>query len=269
MDTLITSKVKAKRYAVAIVMVMLLAAGYSPQGEALPLCASLGTPAIPNSQSLGDLIASNAGGGCTIDDKDFSNFLFSAVATGGATPLTPTGIKYVAIGGPPEWGFLFNFLLVSTAGQSNDFTLSYDVTCNAKAPVVDCITSDHLTMAGSGDAGGRAFVDETKCLGGLPTCPGGTPSLHTLNPNVPPVTNNDIVFFAGVHTEHLFKDIGTVCPVGASANCIAQISAITNMVDQRLPEPGTLALLVLGLVGLIRFSTCGFRQPSQLAGTAI
>src|SRR5205814_9379792 len=95
-----------KKYALAMVMVVLLAAGYSQRSEAqAPPCAPTGTLVTLELYSL-------VFGGCTIDDKLFGDFDFAAAP---GTSFTAADLGYTVIEdsacvpGHSCDGFRFNF----------------------------------------------------------------------------------------------------------------------------------------------------------------
>jgi hypothetical protein len=231
-----------KRYALAMVMVVLLAAGYSQNSQAVPtLCA--------NATTYQDLINFSTGGsggftGCTIDDKLFDGFNESG-------DITASSITILSIFNTPQAeGFAFQFALNATgtpgcsttplpAGCITDFALTYTVTCNGQEFL--CITSNHLEIAGfSASNGGEATVGE------LYTRDGAGP--FTLNV----ATNGNLTDFddfAGVHQIILSKDINASCQA-QTTDCRVSLSIINNFVDQQVPEPASLLLMATGLVGL-------------------
>jgi len=175
--------VKLKRYLLGVIMLVFLAAGYSQKSEAAP---------CPIGGSYQDLISA---GSCDIGDKTFSAF------TLGWPGHTASEVGFASIEGPPEWGFLFaGFTLLATAGTSDDITIGYIVTCNALAPVFDCITSDHLTQLGVAVNGGRAFVDESNCLNAAAGCANPI-VLHPVQQEGSGVSAEDFIAFPGADSE--------------------------------------------------------------------
>src|SRR3981081_3352955 len=140
------------KYLIAVLMLVLVAAGYSQKGEAGPthICSA-------NVTTYRDLIDL---GFCDIGDKTFSNFNgFFNTAAGGATPVSASDVVVTSLSGPPFWGFQFGgFALDAHPNQQNIIEFFYTVTCNALAAVFDCIDSYELAMTGTTAGGGTAGV---------------------------------------------------------------------------------------------------------------
>ena len=66
------------------------------------------------------------GGSIIVDDKLFDNFFFSK--TGIGTPADSTGINVTDLLPPPWPGLQFSGPFLATAGQTEDFVISFDVT---------------------------------------------------------------------------------------------------------------------------------------------
>jgi PEP-CTERM motif len=210
------------KYLIAVVMVVLVAAGYSQRSEASP-CSFFTRYANLPSQ-------------CDIGDKTFSDFTYLST---GANPVNAFFVGVVSIAGPPEWGFQFTFGLNAVANQRSDIILGYTVTCNALAAVFNCIDSDELLMTGTVTSGGIADVEETVNGFTFFFTSAGSPSAA--------------ISFAGVHTEDVSVDIFAACAANPT-DCSAQISAVRATVDQvQVPEPATWALLGAGLFSLAAF----------------
>ena len=73
-----------------------------------------------------DLLATDTSGGCSIDDKLFTNFLFNVTSSGNPapTPLTSSQIAVNTVNnGNSDIGFQFVFSLAAGGQETNDILL--------------------------------------------------------------------------------------------------------------------------------------------------
>jgi PEP-CTERM motif len=205
--------------------------------NAAPVACSNGTYA--------DLLGTNPGGGCFIDDKVFSNFMFNATSSGtpAPIPLTSSQVQVNTVSnGTSDIGFQFVFSLAAGTQETNDILLQYTVSTMSGLAK---ITSEHLSETGNFSGTGSAMVDETLCLGAAfsgGSCAGATAALKTFS-NTNGVVITDAINFAPVSIVGVRKDINTA---GFSMGT-ATMSEVGNTVDQ-IPEPTTMLLMGTGLL---------------------
>lgn len=188
----------------------------------------IGCTAWAGTCAIGTLaIYDTAGFSCTLDGFTFSNFSYSASASGGASAPDAAGVAVTPITGT-ETGLQFNAAWIVGSGQTEDAAIGYTVTCPS------CITDLVLTMTGAATGTG---------IGGVAEQAGALPSLgvSTGGPSSASET------FAPVSSLSVTKDIG----VSGGANGTAHISVVDNLFSRTaIPEP-SLLLVCTGLLGLI------------------
>jgi hypothetical protein len=173
---------------------------------------------------------------CTIGDMTFANFTWTPSNTGGGT--APPAMSEKAV--PDGLGFDLDGLFAASSGATADAILHYTATTTDDTNTIDRIM---LYAVGGQSGTGTNGVDEVLCAGGLlAACPAG--GNYALS-----VTGNGVavqVAFAGVNEVDIRKDIYTEGGPSGSAT----LSSVTNVVDQPVPEPASLALLAAGLFSL-------------------
>jgi PEP-CTERM motif len=188
-------------------------------------------------------------GGCTIGDKTFSNFNFSAPPIGTGIPDANIVIKPgTDLLVPGDIGFTLaidGFAVSSPASPAIEGIL---LTYMVSAPSAT-ITDAHLSFpTGGGSAegpAGLARVDET-------LCPVGQACLNAISVLVSPMstTTSDQTSFDPVQTINVSK-LMQVFALGETGGSSATISGVDQSFTQSstVPEPATLLLLGTGLVG--------------------
>jgi hypothetical protein len=198
--------------------------------------ASLGAFAVPivGPCPIANYLAYESLTACTVGDKTFSDFGYTASGTLGLTPDQVT-VTPVLAGG--EFGFDFTASWQTFAGFTSDSLITYTVTAGPGFSIADA----NLAIAGFG-ATGIAQVSVTDTFSNLshlfvffnPSCD----TLHTC-------VITDATTFPGVQSLNVVKDIGLISATGG----VGHLSFVSNTVSQ-VPEPASLGLLGTSLLGL-------------------
>lgn len=187
-----------------------------------------------------------SGFSCSIDGKTFSNFGYSATASGGATVVPDTAVNVIPCPSASpfcvviptgEEGFVLTAPWGVTSNQAQDSAITYTV--SSTTPLFDAL----LLHGGFGQTGtGFASVAETLSNGGslFLSDPPGFPSSVTLT-------------FAPAFSMTVLKDI----EVNGGTSGTAAISEVANGWSQMVvPEPASMTLLATGLAAI----SCSIRR---------
>lgn len=185
-----------------------------------------------------------SGFSCSVGADVFSNFTYSNSASGGATAIPSTGITVVPVDNLLGPGFTFEAAWSAGTDQTTDSLIDFSVSTGSAANITDA----SIVQTSSGILGtGTVNVTEGLCLGSSASlCAGGMTSILTSNsPSLVQLENQVMFTPAGDLTAS--KDISVL----GGTDGVAGASAITDQFSvSDAPEPGSLALMGIGLMGL-------------------
>lgn len=224
--------------AVLVVVVMAVLAGYAQNCTETTLNNYLGS-----------------GFQCTINDQTYSSFVYASESNPPGFAIPAGSVDVVPITTPKDPGLQFDAGWgASTSSGIFEMDSTFLWTVNSVAPMTDL----SLQISGVGFTGtGSVNLDETACLGGvLPQCSGGTEVMLSVFCNsieCDQKSTFDEVTFAGVNEISVEKDL----LVTAGTDGSAQVSIIADQFSEgtsTVPEPGTLSMMGIGVIGLAGFA---------------
>jgi PEP-CTERM motif len=216
------------------------------------MCAVLGTSTVALADPCPTTTLNNylgSGFSCGIDDKTFSNFIYSGTSNPPGFGLPAGSVAVSPITGPGNPGLQFSagwFASTSSGILQEDSGIQYGVSVNpGGSPITDVSLSiGGVAWTGTGDV----TVDETVCLGAmLPACSGGQVKTLSVFDSSSGSKLFESITFPGVSEVDVQKDIA----IEAGTNGNATLSFVTNQFSEgTVPEPSSIMLLGCGILGL-------------------
>ncbi len=200
--------------------------------------------ACPTSGSFATLKATNAAGGCYVEDQLFSHFTFSSSATGvGVTPVNVNNFFYTTVEeAPAAIGFQFAFTLTALPNTTGNISIGWLVQGQN-------ILSNHLLMNATAAANAVAIAQTRYCMGGpVAGCPPASIAQLEVYRGIIGTDLEEAHFFLPVEV----LGVNTTLNVFAGPSSSATITGLRQTVDPPtgVPEPASLALTSGALLGL-------------------
>jgi hypothetical protein len=197
------------------------------------------------SGSFATLVATNASGGCYVQDHLFSGFTYLSSASGaGAVRVNPNNFLYSTVTNAPDAvGFEFAFTLTASPNTAGNISIGWLV------QGVNII-SNHLILDAVATGNAVAIAQTTFCKGGpVAGCPAGALDQLTTYKGPGIGTNlSDALFFPEVEK----LGVRTTLNVFAAAGGSASITAVRQTIDPpaSVPEPAGMGLAGSAIISL-------------------
>ena len=205
--------------------------------------ASAAPTSCPTSGSFATLKATNAAGGCYVEDQLFSNFTYLSSASGpGVSRVYANNFLYTTVEeGPEHIGFQFAFTLTALPNTTGNISIGWQVHG-------ENILSSHLLLNATATGNSVAIAQTTYCLGGpVAGCPSGSIGQLDVYKGIIGTHLEDSDFFPPVQS----LGVSTNLSVFSAGSGVATITGLRQTIDPpSVPEPATMALTGGALLGV-------------------
>jgi hypothetical protein len=196
------------------------------------------------SGSFAGLLATNAAGGCYVENQLFSHFTYQSSATGpGVARVTASNFLYETVANAPEAvGFQFGFTLTALPNTTGNISIGWLVQG-------ENILSNHLLLNAAASGNAVAIAQTTYCKGGpVAGCPAGSLDQLETYKGVIGTDLEDSRFFLPVQILGVSTNISVFAAPGGSAT----VTGLRQTIDPpaSVPEPASLAVTGAALVSL-------------------